>query len=495
MSDSLAMRLARLPAEARAEIMAQLTTLEKAILAHTWEGFLLRPEQVLPDDDSFDVALILAGRAWGKTRSGSAGWARRKAESGNAMRGALIGPDEGEIRKYMIEGPSGILASCPPWFKPKFFKSKGLMKLVWPNGAEAECHSAEEAEYRGPNLDWFWWDEPAKCRWLVPLWANLQLALRGSGIAMAPPQGLFTGTPLPLDFFKELKDDPRTCFRGGSSLDNAVNLPDKYVKKLIAMGDSRHALQERDGILLDDEKGSLFPMTVINAHRILHPSQVPPRFIKVVIAIDPANSVTDRSDETGVVAVGGDARGHAYVLDDRTGKHSPAAWAEAAFDLYHKWEKHADLIEFVAEKNDGGDLVKANLHAHEKTEHYRLAKKGAFRPTEVTLYWSKVSKAQRADPVSQLYHAGRVHHVGSAFLELEKEMSGWIPGVTRKSPNGLDAVVIGVSHLELGDASPDYGASLAGIAAPPIPEAANSVDTTALDAMFGPRPAELSRSL
>jgi phage terminase large subunit-like protein len=488
------MRLARLSRDKREAILSQLSTLEKAILAHSWD-FLGRPEQILPEDDSFDQGLILAGRAFGKTKMGGM-WSRRKAESGRAMRGALIGPDEGEIRKYMIEGVSGILASSPPWFRPKFYSSKGSMRLVWPNGAEAECHSAEEAEYRGPNLDWFWWDEPAKCRWLVPLWQNLQLSLRGSGLGMAPPQGIFTGTPLPLEFFRELKKDERTLFRGGSSLDNAANLPKKYVQKLLAMGDSRHAAQERDGALLEDEKGALFPLSTINAHRIAHPNDVPMRFLQVTISIDPADSVNDRSDETGIVAVGLDYKNHCYVLDDRTGKHSPEAWAEAAFELYKKWSGHADKIELFAEKNKGGDLVKRNLQAYEQIEHQKAKRKDAFRPTAVEMGWSKESKYERAQPVSQLYNAGQVHHVGLLF-ELEKEMSGWIPGITRKSPNGLDAIVHAICRLLLNEPEENHEDLLRGVGGTSTMAAAHSGDPAlvALDVLFGSRPQPWKRTL
>lgn len=487
MSASLAVRLARLPAPAREEILSRFSTLERAILAYTWRGFMARPEQTFPLDDSYDVGLVLAGRAFGKTKLGG-NWVREQVETGRMRRIALIGPDEGEIRKYMIEGVSGILKSSPPWCKPEFYSSKGNMRLVWPNGAEAECHSAEEAEYRGPNLDGFWWDEPAKCRWLVPLWANLQLSLRGSGFGMAPPQGIFTGTPLPLQFFRDLRADPRTIFRTGSSLNNRDNLPKKYVAKLEKMGDTRHAQQERDGVLLDDETGSLFPEAVINAHRIAHPDDMPRRFVAVVISIDPADTVSDRSDETGIIALGLDTRGHVYVLDDRTGKHSPKAWAEAAFELYRKWEKHADRVTLLAEKNRGGDMVRRNLQAYEETEHLKAGRGGAFRPTPVELVRSEESKERRAQPVSQLYADGRVHHVG-LLAALEKEMAGWIPGVTRKSPNGLDALVHGVHHLLLDAPLVDHGALLMGMseASQQAAGAGAAGRLTELDELFGPR--------
>lgn len=498
MSDSLAVRLARLPPHVREAILGQLSTLERAILAHAWEGFLARPEQVLPLDDSYDVGLILAGRAFGKTKLGG-NWVRAQVESGRMRRLALIGPDEGEIRKYMIEGVSGILASSPPWFRPEFYSSKGSMRLVWPNGAEAECHSAEEAQYRGPNLDGFWWDEPAKCRWLIPLWDNLQFALRGSGLGLAPPQGIMTGTPLPLQFFRDLKKSPRTYFVGGSSLDNAANLPKKYVAKLHAMGNSRLAAQERDGALLDDEKGALFSMATIDAHRAKTPDMVPRRFLRGAVVLDPADSTGPRSDETGIVCEAVDAQGHLYVLAADAQKFEGDVWAELAFEWRDKWAATCDKFEIIAEKNKGGELIRTMLRTYEENRWLKRGSKGTFTPTHVELRWSKVDKKERARPVAQIYEAGRVHHVG-ILEKLEREQTGWIPGLTWKSPNILDAMVLGAHLLVLEEPETDHAAMIAGMA-PARPAAAAAgpeeprPDTSTLDALFGPRPATMTRSL
>lgn len=483
MSDSLAMRLARLPAEARTKILGSLSTFERALLGYSWD-FIGRPEQVIQIDDTADVVLVLAGRAFGKTKLGG-NWARAKAESGRAMRGALIGPDEGEIRKYMVEGVSGILSSCPPWHRPEWKCSKGMMQLTWPNGAIVECHTAENAEYRGPNLDWVWWDEPAKCRWLVPLWRNLQLSLRGSGLGMLPPQVLMTGTPLPLEFFRELKKSPTTRFIGGSSLDNRANLPDGYVQKLEAMGDSRHAAQERDGAVLEDEKGTLFPLTVIEQHRIKSPEHMPRRFVRGGVFIDPADSTTDRSDETGIVCEATDEHGHLFVLEARAERFKSEEWAELAFDWREKWANLCDRFDICGEKNKGGELVSATLRLYEENRHLKSGKQRPFEPTPVKLVWSKLSKEERAKPVSQLYDAGRVHHVG--VLRIEPEMNTWIPGITRKSPNGLDALVIGAHQLlDLSEPAPtNHAPLLAGIGGAPTTDADRAL--AELDELFGAR--------
>jgi phage terminase large subunit-like protein len=355
MNASLAKRLSSLPEDKREAILGQLSPFEKGLLYYSSE-FILRPAQQIPRNGQM-LSLVLAGRGFGKTKLGGH-WVRRKAESGRARVGALVGPDEGEIRQFMVEGPSGIRKSCPPWCKPKWYSSKGSMRLVWFEGTEREvvvmCHSAEEPEYRGPNLDFVWFDEPAKCRWLPILWDNIGYALRGSGPGMDPPEILMTGTPLPLQFFRERKKEATTFFVSGTSLDNKDNLDKTYVDKLQRLGDSRQARQERDGELLEDEKGSMFVQTTIDTHRVQRLEDVPRRFLHIVISIDPADSVSKRSDETGIVVEGLNADKHLFVLEEKTEKALPDVWAESAWKFYEKWAPSTDKIEFLAESNKGG---------------------------------------------------------------------------------------------------------------------------------------------
>ena len=55
-------------------------------------------------------------------------------------------------------------------------------------------------------------------------------------------------------------------------------------------------------------------------------------------------------------------------------------------------------------------------------------------------------KKTRAEPVSALYAQGRVHHVG-AFAELEDQYCVWVPDVSPRSPDRLDAAVWVLSHM------------------------------------------------
>lgn len=113
--------LAVLPDDARAEFLASLSTNEKAALLYEWK-FWARENQIAPTtvtadgeriDGDWFVWLCLAGRGFGKSRSG-AEWVRAKAESHPGCRIALVARTAADYRDVMVEGESGLLAVCPP---------------------------------------------------------------------------------------------------------------------------------------------------------------------------------------------------------------------------------------------------------------------------------------------------------------------------------------------------------------------------------------------
>lgn len=143
--------------------LASLTDDECEALIHDWR-FLARDEQIAPDGDWL-TWLILAGRGFGKTRTG-AEWAREQVKAG-VMRLHLIAPTAADARDTMVEGESGLLSVCwsgdktdagEPLGRPSYEPSK--RRLTWANGAIATLFSAEEPErLRGPQCGAMWCDE------------------------------------------------------------------------------------------------------------------------------------------------------------------------------------------------------------------------------------------------------------------------------------------------------------------------------------------------
>ena len=81
-----------------------------------------RPKQTPPPGD-WRVWLILAGRGFGKTRTG-AEYIREAVTEGTARHVALVGPTAADVRDTMIEGESGLIAVFPPDQRPKYEPSK-----------------------------------------------------------------------------------------------------------------------------------------------------------------------------------------------------------------------------------------------------------------------------------------------------------------------------------------------------------------------------------
>ncbi|WP_318173599.1 terminase large subunit domain-containing protein [Qipengyuania sp. SS22] len=128
-------------------LIAQLEERERALIRHDWP--LWRREAQSPPRGAWNCWVICAGRGFGKTRTG-AEWVRESAILDPDARIALVAASLGEARSVMVEGESGVLAICPPNYRP--FYEPSLKRLTWPNGAMAFLYSAAEPEsLRGPQ--------------------------------------------------------------------------------------------------------------------------------------------------------------------------------------------------------------------------------------------------------------------------------------------------------------------------------------------------------
>jgi hypothetical protein len=147
--------IALLPEDERQEALQRILYDEKSkfIFHHGW-GAKARAEQKPPRDRSWIVWLLLAGRGFGKTRTG-AETVLAEVKARRAKRIALVAPTAADARDVMVEGESGILAVAAPDNRPAYERSKH--RLTWKNGAIATCYSADEPRrLRGPQHDFAW---------------------------------------------------------------------------------------------------------------------------------------------------------------------------------------------------------------------------------------------------------------------------------------------------------------------------------------------------
>ena len=409
--------IASLPELDRKRIFKDITDPELEKLLYDWR-FWARPKQLTPEGDWY-VWVILAGRGFGKTRTGSE-QIRAWQEQGYG-RFALVGQTPAEVRDVMVEGESGILAISPADNKPKYEPSK--RKLTWPNGATATAYSAENPELlRGPQHDKAWADELAKYKYPQDTWDNLMLGLRGGD----NPQVIVTTTPKPIKTLKEIIADKKTVITKGNTYENRANLADLFIDQIISKYEgTRLGRQELYAEMLDDNPDALWQRSDIEKNRVnKHPD-----LVRIVVAVDPQAKNEEHSAETGIVVAGKDAAGQGYVLDDISIKASPEVWARNAVTGYYKHS--ADRI--VGEVNNGGDMVGYTI----KTIDLNVP----FKQVHASR-----GKQLRAEPISALYEQGKVHHVGM-FSELEDQMCEWVPG--DKSPDRLDALVWALTDLML----------------------------------------------
>ena len=173
-----------------------------------------RPSQLPPEGD-WRIWLLLAGRGFGKTRSG-AEWVRAQAESGAAQRIALVAPTARDARLVMVEGESGLLSIASAEARPTFEVSK--RQLAWPNGAIATLFSADEPDrLRGPQFDAAWCDELAAWRYPAA-WDMLMMGLRLG----KHPRVVVTTTPKPVKLIRALLASPDCVVTRGGTRDNAT---------------------------------------------------------------------------------------------------------------------------------------------------------------------------------------------------------------------------------------------------------------------------------
>lgn len=377
-----------------------------------------RDKQRLPPGD-WIVWLILAGRGFGKTRTG-AETVRIWAKDNPIIH--LVGATAADARDIMIEGESGLLSIYPKSERPYYEPSK--RRVTFKNGAKAIIFTADEPDrLRGPQCYKSWADELAA--WRYPeAWLQLKMGLRLG----TDPQVIVTTTPRPTKIIKELVKDQATHVTKGTTYENRDNLAEAFFYNIINQYEgTRIGRQELDAEILEDVEGALWTSELIERNRIKLDKV--PELKRIIVALDPAVTSKKDSDKTGIVVVGLGVDNHGYVLDDKSGMFTPNQWAEIAVNIYES--RKADRV--IGEVNNGGDMIEALLR-----NQYPNIAYSSVRATR--------GKSMRAEPVVSLYEQNKIHHVG-VFTELEDQMTGWAPDLGLNSPDNMDALVWGVTEL------------------------------------------------
>ncbi|HZL57799.1 MAG TPA: terminase family protein [Bryobacteraceae bacterium] len=422
--------MASLPGSERAQLLSGLSEAEANSILWNWK-WNARPKQLRPGSEGaastrtdWRFWLALAGRGWGKTRVGAETcreWAEDPTE-----RILMIAPTASDVRDVMIEGPSGLMSCYPPTNRAVYFPTRHLVQF--PSGAIGITVSADEPDrIRGKQFRKFWFDELAAAQYAQEAWDQVMFGFRLPDAAL---QGLITTTPKPIKVLKAIIANEKTVITRGSSDENIGNLSPEFISDVIdPYRGTRLGRQEIEAELLEDVPGALWTRSLIDATRGKDADVRADGIVRIVVAIDPAVTHNEDSDETGIIVAALTIGWHVLILDDLSCRESPLGWAQAAVAAYRC--RRADCI--VAEVNNGGDLVAANIRALDPSANVRSVR-------------ASRGKYIRAEPVANLYTQGRVHHIGM-FGALEDQLCSWSPQGNERSPDRMDALVWAVTEL------------------------------------------------
>lgn len=407
-------------------------------------GYHARANQRTPykQGDGILEWLLMAGRGFGKTRTG-AETVRDRVDKGLAGRVALVGRTAADVRDVMLEGESGLLNVYPRWKRPTYQPSK--RRVIFHNGALAFAYSTDDPDaLRGPQHDFVWGDEVSTWKKLNECLYNIRLGLRLG----QDPRAIYTGTPRPTKAMRELVANPKTKVTKGTTYDNLKNLADVFRETVVSQYEgTRVGRQELDGDLLEDIEGALWQWAMFewDGFRPEYTDELRDSLTHVVVSIDPAVTTNQNSDMTGISVVGKkDHKG--YVLVSEGNKTSPNESLKRAIDLYYRY--HADYI--VAEANNGGDYIESLLRTHDSKVPFKIVHASRGKKT-------------RAEPIVALYEQQRIHHVGTpakhSLLEDQQTTFTGEDNDEYDSPDVMDAVVWGLSFLMLKPKRREVGAA------------------------------------
>ena len=401
-----------------------------------------RAEQIAPISEvvgAWKIWFLMTGRGWGKTRTGAQDIIKFACMNPNTL-SAVVAPTWGELHRHCYYGESGLIPNIPEacYMKGSDGFNKTRLEIMLWNGARIHGYSAEAYEtLRGDNFHRVWIDELASWQYQQKAWDNLIFANRAKVKGSSEgPKVIITSTPKPSRMIKNIISAPYTQLTGGSTHDNAANLAEDSLEMLDSIyAGTTIGRQELHGELLDAAEGALWSDAVIEKNRVAK-NEVPD-LVRVVVAIDPANTSSENAAETGIIVAGLGVDDCYYVLDDVSIRSTPHGWASQAVKAYHT--HHADQI--VAEVNSGGEMIGVNISTIEPDLPYKAI-------------WASRGKITRAEPIASLYEKGRVKHVG-LFKELEDQMTSYVAGAS-KSPDRMDALVWAITWLYSGPGEAYY---------------------------------------
>lgn len=453
-----------------AEWTTDLSDAEVAILPYCFDLWL-RPEQLIPDHH-WRTCGLTGGRGFGKSMT-VARWINARVMAGRETLVAFMGPTEERVD--LVQRDS-LIDYAEPWQRPV---KVGKLGLRWPNGVEAVGFTSErEGRSRSQNVSLSWCTEIVdwKAGTREEAFGNLYTATR-VGEARVIWDSTAKGrneVRTKLEGWNEM-DPEQHVILPGTMFDNPL-LSTAYLRSQWTSYSGVRREEELFGRSFREAGGALWKQAHLDATRV---AAAPP-LVWICVAVDPATSTHDSSDETGIVVGGCGEDDHAYATEDISGTYTPTEWGNLAVDRADPRKSGPRRGRVVIERKHLGDNAAFTVKSCAESRGLRvrvLEREGPWPPFSNEWIYireqnTNLSKGTRAEGPAAETENGRVHlvdpdfHERPRFADLEKELTTYVPGVTKRSPNRLDAfayLVIELRGLKL-DSQPDHAREAAAAA-------------------------------
>lgn len=267
------------------DLGAMLLKLDRPNLAYLdWQSRWLataRPDQI-PPEDGWDELGYMAGRGYGKSRTGAEWLGRVSWECTNELPRCVVAPTQNDVRFTCFEGQSGLCSVIPPECVKVYSSSDLVLELN--NGVTIRGFSAEKADrLRGPEHADAWLEE-------LGAWgkdAEYTFDMMQMGLRIGPhPRFLWTTTPRPTALMRRLTTPKagRVIVRG-STFDNKANLSKTFIDNLAIYEGTKIGRQELYGELIDPEESGIIRRSQFRLWPVGKPL---PKFEIIIMSLDTA---------------------------------------------------------------------------------------------------------------------------------------------------------------------------------------------------------------
>jgi len=431
-----------LPMEKRVDFIGNLTPKLYRYLKYFTDVFYW-DKQVIPQD-GWLYYLLLGGRGSGKSETLWHEIAKRLMRGDPGLMAVSASYDD----MHDVLVPS-VLSQFPEDSPAVFNFQKKI--ITAPNGNSISLKSAEKGIIKGRNITTCFIDELSECWSSSDLEKQLNyFRILDGNIRKGNAQIIAASNPETSPIFRHWADmhadNPKQVRIIESSIyDNPYLDPIKKAAYIKQWKGTRYERMQLLGKMDWSADGALWTQEMINNTRVFskkpdanltdHVEAINKNgyghfknpfhfFTQFAIAVDPAMSVSERSDETGIMigALGMD--GHVYILEDLSNKLVPddiAGTIQKAFDRYGN-------MPVIVEVNQGGMFVSDCL-------------KTRFRNVDALIKDVHVSqgKLTRAQPATILWDKKQCHIVG--FMpKLERQMIYYTGDASQKSPDRFNSL-------------------------------------------------------